>query len=485
MIRTVDFTPEMLRPFDVRHRPFPVPASDIFDSPTVCVQVNGAWASHVDGVLERLLYRDAWAGTDQDVERAIGEVRRLLAALGESTPCEDSMAITAMRIEGCDLQVQYSGDPAWYTVGDLTSCAVPGPQGDPGEQGPQGIQGPQGPIGPIGPVGPQGPQGPAGDGQLPAVETTSDQSSNLCAGAFGLTDWLISVLQFNIDQIQLQLKIAEVVIEVIDNFPVVLISSLVEVINGVISLGVQAVETMLNDPEDRENMACALYCLVSDVESGNRFTEAIFEAWLDEIYAFDWLAKSPIIELARGAIGFNECSRRFFIYAQGESAECGLCDCPADIWCYNADLNSNLGVWTVYVKGTWDGTKWVGINSTAGSSGGAYNKSAGIQWSFGASVNITKIEVNVTLQKGSSNIGGDLTIYSDMSPLTTLQTWSNSPGTNRVFTWAGDINVDSLGIWANGGRSVSPGTGSAGATAYIHAVRIEGTGTNPFGANNC
>lgn len=32
------------------------------------------------------------------------------------------MAIVAMRIENCGLEVQYSGDPVWYTVGDLTNC---------------------------------------------------------------------------------------------------------------------------------------------------------------------------------------------------------------------------------------------------------------------------------------------------------------------------------------------------------------------------
>lgn len=81
-MRTVDFTPEVLRPYDVRFRPFDVPSPGVFDSPVICLKVNGSWASHVDGVLERLLYRDAWTGNDSEIERAIREVRKLLAALG-------------------------------------------------------------------------------------------------------------------------------------------------------------------------------------------------------------------------------------------------------------------------------------------------------------------------------------------------------------------------------------------------------------------
>lgn len=240
------------------------------------------------------------------------------------------MAIVAMRINVCDLQVQYSGDPAWYTVGNLASCAVPGPQGPQGEQGPQGVQGPTGPQGEQGIQGPQGPQGPSGDGQLPAVETTNDQSDSLCAGAFGLTDWLISVLQYNIDRIQLNISIAEIAIEVLDNFPTIIIPTFVEILNGIVQTGINLVETALVDPQFREDVACALYCLVDDVESGNRFTEALFNTWMDEIYALNTVAKSPVIELARGAIGYNECSRRFFIYAQGTSVECSLCDCPSE-----------------------------------------------------------------------------------------------------------------------------------------------------------
>ena len=165
-----------------------------------------------------------------------------------------------------------------------------------------------------------------------------------------------------------------------------------------------------------------------------------------------------------------------------ETAECGDCG-----WCWNADSTTDLETtWSMYVKGTWDGSKWVGVNSTLGSSGGAYNNSVAPKIEYLLSLNITHIEIYVTLAKGTSGIGCDLTIYDDLLPSPhVLQAFSNQCGTNRVFTWTGSIDVDTLAFWVNGGRSVSPGTGSATAIAYVHAIKIEGRGVNPFSGVNC
>lgn len=162
------FMPEQLHPYDVRFSPMPVPVEGVFDTPTVRICVNSAWVSHVDGVLERLLYTDAWKGSDADIERAVGEIQRLLAALSNIGDCE-SMAITAIRMNGCDLEVQYDGLLDWVKVGDMTACAVPGPKGDKGDAGEQGPPGPPGQDGAPGAPGQDGQDGapgaPGQDGQ--------------------------------------------------------------------------------------------------------------------------------------------------------------------------------------------------------------------------------------------------------------------------------------------------------------------------------
>lgn len=78
----VIFAPELLSPFDVRHVPLPPPEVGIFDTPLVCVRINTEWMSHISGMIERLIYRDAWLGSDHDIDRAVGEIQQFFAALG-------------------------------------------------------------------------------------------------------------------------------------------------------------------------------------------------------------------------------------------------------------------------------------------------------------------------------------------------------------------------------------------------------------------
>jgi hypothetical protein len=163
------------------------------------------------------------------------------------------------------------------------------------------------------------------------------------------------------------------------------------------------------------------------------------------------------------------------------------CD-GCDYWCQMFDYTTtpSLEDWTQYLKGDWTGTEWQGVNSTVGSSGGQYNLSAGVQWDWATPTEITRIEVNTTMAKGSSGIGCDVTIRDLDSGTVIFASSLNACGTNAVFVWTGTRTVEHLAIWVNGGRSVAPGTGSAGATALLHALRIEGRGDNPFAeSSNC
>lgn len=473
-IRTVDFTPEMLRPFDVRYRPFPVPASDIFDSPTVCVQVNGQWASHVDGVLERLLYRDAWAGTDAEIERAIGEVRRLLAALGESAPCEDSMAIVAMRINVCDLQVQYSGDPAWYTVGDLTSCAVPGPQGEPGEQGPMGVQGPTGPQGIQGPAGPQGPKGDTGDGvaAAPAADTTAGNNS-YCGVATYLVDYTDAIFQDIIDNITLGEDVLQVVEILIPAFGIggVLFEVVVGVIDAIISIGASAARSAINTSV-LENMQCTLYC---KLKAAGKADVTTVRAWIDEQYAIappnialrNWLLL--LDALTDAALG-----TRIFVGSKSPSAECAaICTCPDPEWCYTYDFTTSNGGWSA-----WN-------NRATYSAGNGWTRNPSnlpgrvtIQKAFGFTANIKRIEI--TLSAAMNGNYKRVSLYAPVYPNNSQLYYDAGWTTTQLFL---DGNWNLSGFWMDlqndGNGTTTPYTG------YIRRITFRGTGTNPFGTNNC
>lgn len=68
-------------PKDPRYYPAPVPSAGVFDSPLVAIVLNQEWVAHIDGLLSRLLYEDAWRGTDTEIEFAIAQTNTLLAGL--------------------------------------------------------------------------------------------------------------------------------------------------------------------------------------------------------------------------------------------------------------------------------------------------------------------------------------------------------------------------------------------------------------------
>jgi hypothetical protein len=87
---------ELLHPhFVPRVRPQPIPESNIFDEPCVGLCMNSAWFSHVVGLLEVLRQRDAWQGTEEEVQAAIDQIDMLEASM---SPCGSSCCGTTVRV---------------------------------------------------------------------------------------------------------------------------------------------------------------------------------------------------------------------------------------------------------------------------------------------------------------------------------------------------------------------------------------------------
>ena len=75
------FYVEDLPTYDPRYFGAPVPSSGVFDQPTVQICLNKKWASHIGGILDRLVHDDAWIGTAEEKRFAIEETWRLIAAI--------------------------------------------------------------------------------------------------------------------------------------------------------------------------------------------------------------------------------------------------------------------------------------------------------------------------------------------------------------------------------------------------------------------
>lgn len=90
---------DWVKPYDVRLTPAPVPSAGVFDSPRVQLCINSEWAGHIDGLLERLLWRDAWRGTEAEIDNAIAQVEQLFQVLAQISDCgEGSLQLISVTL---------------------------------------------------------------------------------------------------------------------------------------------------------------------------------------------------------------------------------------------------------------------------------------------------------------------------------------------------------------------------------------------------
>jgi len=80
MTNAYDHYPELTPRFDpLGIHPHEIPTEGIFDSPGVNVFVNAKWASHITGMIERLIYLDAWEGTEAEKYAAIDKIVKIIS----------------------------------------------------------------------------------------------------------------------------------------------------------------------------------------------------------------------------------------------------------------------------------------------------------------------------------------------------------------------------------------------------------------------
>lgn len=128
-----DFGRNGITPWDTRFRPLPVPTEGIFDEPTASICINVKWLAHIDGLLSRLLWLDAWKGDRETQLIGVGEVVKLMASLIERNPCGDEMTLRPSPEDCKILQIFEGGE--WVTFWDLNGCVVDGTNGIDGQDG--------------------------------------------------------------------------------------------------------------------------------------------------------------------------------------------------------------------------------------------------------------------------------------------------------------------------------------------------------------
>jgi hypothetical protein len=375
-----DFDPTWNYPYDVRLTPAPVPESGIFDAPQIKVCINGAWATHVDGVLGRLIEPDAWTGTDEETMFAVQQIRELLAVLSQVSEGCDAMPITNIRINSCNLEIQVDGVDDWIVVGDISECATgeTGPAGPPGADGADGVdgapgadgaspemrvfeeviqwrqddddptwtdlieleelEGPQGNPGPTGATGPTGPQGEPGEpgedcdcvtpgpAYVPPEETLDIQCSiaiNEAKYVRGLWDKAYEDDGGNISDYINLLITGSALLAIF--FPVAGIGALIGSIMVGILVSINDQETNQFDNEYEEKLRCWLYCLLID-QGKTTIDQAIIDAWVALIET----GSNPYEALAAQLIQNTPISEFQWIAYASSEVDPAACDCDCD-----------------------------------------------------------------------------------------------------------------------------------------------------------
>ena len=115
-------------PYDTRLTPLPPPQAGIFDAPTRPVCINVEWIPHIDGLLERLVWADAWTGDETTVNTAIAQVRKLMLALALGNSCVNmspQLRVRQNTEQPCTLESSGDDGNSWTAFADILACISP------------------------------------------------------------------------------------------------------------------------------------------------------------------------------------------------------------------------------------------------------------------------------------------------------------------------------------------------------------------------
>jgi hypothetical protein len=315
------FVPEIVYPYDPRLRPVPPPDTGIFDCPQVQVCINSKWISHLDGLIERLLFRDAWLADETEIDRATGEIAKLLSVLKvDNMSCCCGNTFPTRINENGELEISYDGGITW----------VPYPQGDPRQN-----------VTLLPPL-------PGADGD-----------DKKCTAANSAVAYLIQIQQDQVVKRQLNTNIAELAAALIAFLVAIgIIATGGALAVFLAAIGAIAMNLSAEDFDNAftetvwDNLLCTLFC---NMGSDATFTDNQWQAVINDIEADNsGTAESWLVGMikAMGAKGLQNAARLGLVGTR----LCTSCDCGLDlIYVFAATENNEItpGVVTFQGGSTW------------------------------------------------------------------------------------------------------------------------------------
>lgn len=385
------------------------------------------------------------------------------------------------QMDGCDFQVSYDNGVTWETLMTFSLEACPALQGPQGVQGEQGDTGPQGDKGETGETGPQGETGATGPTSgATALPVAVGTTSNVCAGAGGVAAWAMGLVDAGLAEVALDASALAVGSAIMAETIIgdIVLNDLLSLAAGWISLGAAAISAD-KTPAAEQEIICAIYCGLKDLAA-----DVTAQDILDSVATLPgstnlYIAAVGNLMLASGG---NEFLAAYAAESLNEDNSCAAecTECPSE-WCYIFTDASGLADWTPAPAGTYNTARW---NHTDDVTSGAGRRSIVVYKDL-SSTPVTYIKITYDLTKGDyQGASTAVAIYDNNGSVKNLTPANASNGTGLEFVWTGNRTMTRITAQVQSSVDYSSPYSYAGLD-HILSIEVHGTGSNPFGSDNC
>lgn len=412
----------------------------------ISISFNPAWLPYVLGALTQLTQLTTWSGSDADKTLAVDRATNLLNLVGypaASIPGVTTVSITVV--------VRYNSTT--HTVETSTdggSTWVTSPGSDPRNASP-----------------------------LPP-QTGVNAACNSAASEVKWLTKCAEMLQViggtGVTATALGYSIIGLLVELTGPWAV-LLDVAVSVGLGFLSAGLTAINLAFSST-NLDLLECILYC---NLDGLNQLDAARLANVESDVTAQIGGTSATILNSVLSLQGYGGINSAMALKLATDT--CGGCACT---WCFKFDFSLGTLDWQQLDLGQY--SSGVGfIQKYSVSSGPAGYTGCNIQLDSFGSITITELSVNYNATLGG--IQGLPTTARRIALFTnnTQRAITNNPaGTNVTLTFSGTVSgVTSLQLFdTQGYDGTSPFTDQGG-TVLIKSITVKGTGSNPFGADNC
>lgn len=441
--------------------PVEPPSSEPDAAPLVCLSFGRDWLPYVLGGLTQLAQPTTWSGDATAVQTALDRVQLLMSIFGTAEECE----MTSFRFtDACVLQYSTDGGTTWTDTPGWDTFAPGCFTGATGATGATGSTGPAGPAFIGQGDAPPNPQG----------ATTAQQGCNIAA--YLAASIVKASLQSFVDSKNGALSQVDAVaatIALLTGF-----DPIVDLIVGAAAIGANYVYAQttsdytdaLADPVFLSDVQCAIY---EAILVDGYATAGNFAAILTNLAAISYAHADVVTTVhdyvsALGVTGLQMMQVMGSLYV-GDCSACGT-------WCYTWDFTAAaMASWSSYNTGT---TNWVPTSGYVGSYYAPGNLTeTGVYLNLPSAQFIADFDVTFVATVAAAGTERDIFWYNggvQVGITATSQAGSGTPVVQGVTVGATIDQV--LVILRNPGSSTPP---------VISRLTMRGTGTNPYGTDNC